>query len=705
MGAAVIPSSSPDRHGWGALLLTSLALLPAAAGPAVDAAYAAEAPRPNVLLVTIDTLRPDSLGWVAGANSTPTIDALATGAVAFPAAVAPAPLTLPAHTSLFSGLVPRRHGVRDNHQVVGVAPPLLAERLSAAGYHTAAFVSGFPLTAQFGLARGFATYDDHLSAGDGAWLERPADQTAAAVRAWLGEAPAPWFLWVHFYDPHFPYVPPPGMARPGRRGDYDGEVAWVDRQLGTILAALPPAAPGSRLTILAGDHGEALGGHGEGTHGFFIYDDTVLVPLLFSWPGRLAPRRSAAAARLVDVAPTVLDLLDLVPLPQSDGVSLAPLLTGASEDLPPAYIETLQPWYSYGWAPLSAVRHGAWKLIAAPTPELYDLARDPEESDNLFGHGHAQELELRRYLRAAESAPPAIGAGVSDPQALERLRALGYLGSTPESAEPPRTGLADPKDRLALRELLTGADEALRQGQLEHGVELLTRALAEEPGNRFAQARLGIALVELDRPQEAERALARALELAPEDPETRAAHAELLMRSGRSAEAVGEWMEVLRLQPERVAAWSNLGAALGLSGQAERAVAAYQRAAELEPETQDRWVRLAFAAFAAGQIPQAIEHLERAAGLGGEQDFTHAGALGLLLLRAGRSGEARTWLGRSRPPEAEFADARLALARLLLTRGDVEGARQALAEGLRLSPDLGQRAAADPDLRPLLEKR
>jgi len=283
---------------------------------------------------------------------------MAAQGVRFPAAVSPAPITLPSHTSIMTGYFPRRHGVRDNGQVVPAAPPTLAEAVQKAGYATAAFVSGFPLASQFGLDRGFGHYDDGFVRGSGQLLERPAEETTTAALAWVKAAREPWMLWVHYYDPHDPYDPPAKFRRSGPRGAYDGEVTYVDGAIGRLRANLPVAATASLLTVFAADHGESLGEHGENTHGYFIYDSTLLVPLVFHFPRRLAPREGKEA-RLVDVAPTILDLLGLPSLPATDGVSLVPTLEGREQEVPAAYLETQRPWISYGWSPLSAVRRSS----------------------------------------------------------------------------------------------------------------------------------------------------------------------------------------------------------------------------------------------------------------------------------------------------------------------------------------------------------
>jgi len=656
---------------------------------------------PDVLLLTIDTLRPDALGWVAGRNATPHLDALARSGVRFPAGVAPAPLTLPSHASMLTGLVPRRHGVRDNGQVLATGFPTLAEALHGAGYATAAFVSGFPLSRQFGIDRGFEHFDDALTAGEGAWLERPAADTVAAAAAWAARARSPWLLWVHLYEPHYPYEPPPRLRRPGPRGAYDGEAALADEAMGTLLRRLDGSSTRARLTLFAADHGESLGEHGEGTHGFFIYDSTLLVPVVVAWPGRIAPGESRAAIRLVDLAPTVLDLLGLPPWDGVDGASLVPLLAGRAQEPPPAYVETWQPWTSYGWSPLKGVRQGGWKLIVAPRPELYDLRADPGESRSLLDRARGKARELRAALAAAEARPAVASAAAAsvDPEAAARLRALGYAGAGGTS-EPP-AGLPDPKDRAALRDLLTEGDELLRAGRHAEALARFEQVLRAEPTNRFAAVRSGLALVALGDLARAVPSLERAVALDPAGPETRAALAEALDRAGRFADSVPHWRELARLQPRRAFAWSNLGAALGRSGRVEEAVAALRTAAELEPANPDRRIRLGFAELAAGRPAAAAAQLEKAAALTGPDRFPHVGALGVLLAQAGRPEEARPWLLRTPREDPDYAESRLALARLELAAGRRAAAASALREALAADPRLEGRIAADPELRGL----
>jgi arylsulfatase A-like enzyme/Flp pilus assembly protein TadD len=650
-----------------------------------------------VLLITLDTLRPDALGWVAGKNATPALDRLAAGGLRFSAAVSPVPLTFPSHVALLTGVLPRRMGIHDNGQTLGPEPETLAQALHARGYSTAAFVSGYPLARSFGLGRGFDAYDDRFTAGEGESLERLAPETTAAALAWLASARAPWFLWVHYYDPHYPYGPPAAFVGPGGRGPYDGEVAFADHAIGQLLAAAESRAGEPLLTVFAGDHAESLGDHGEGTHGFFVYDATVLVPLVFRLPGAIAPG-PGEGARLVDVAPTVLALAGVPPLPVSDGAAL-PRRNG--EPLA-AYVETYQPWLSYGWAPLRAVRSGRWKLIAAPRPELYDLAADPGEKENVFDGNRETARGLEAARRSFESLPRvARSDGTADAEAVAKLRSLGYVGAGGSVGEPPASGLRDPKDGGELREILTTADALLRSRRYSAAAAKFSEVLARDPTNRFALLRGGVALLEAGDAARAAALLARAVETSPEQPEARTALADALVRGGRPAEAVPHALEAARLQPQRPEAWARLGTALGRSGRLPDAVSAFERAVALAPGDPKLLARLAFAEHGAGRKADAVRDLERVAAA--ESDaFAYSGALGILLADLGRADAALPWLRRSRPGEGDFGSARLRLAQLEAERGNRNGARRALVEALSAMPELRDRARRDPRLSGLL---
>ncbi len=581
-----------------------------ACAPALGASPSAPArPRTSVLLVTIDTLRPDAVGWVAGRNETPVFDRLAREGFRFKGAVAPVPLTLPSHASILTGLLPLRHGIHDNGQLLPATIPTLAQHLAAHGYATGAFVSGYPLQRTFGLDRGFGTYDDTLPHGKEGWVERHAHETTTAALAWLKTARPPWFAWVHYYDPHDPYDPPRVFWRPGPRGAYDGEVTAVDSALGQLLDGLATLGSSDRLTVVTADHGEGLGEHEERTHGYFVYDSTVLVPLVFHGPGRVAAGESGLPARLIDVAPTVLEVLGLPPLTKPDGVSLVPTLRGQRQAPEPAYVETWLPWTYFGWSPLKALRHGGLKLIQAPKPELFDLAADPAERTNLIAQRSEQKSRLGTLLERVEAQGTAVAPGADD-EALERLRALGYVGVGGVRQAP--AGLPDPKDKVADREQLLEAEDLLRAGRQAEAVARFDAILARDPGSRFAALRSGVALLKAGDLERAVARLQKAVALGPHRAEARYALADALTRRGDPTRAAEQWAELARLQPRRFEAWFNLGLALIDAGRPADAATALTSALEITPHHPRGLLELARAQVRAGRRDAAAASLAEA---------------------------------------------------------------------------------------------
>src|SRR5262245_16219999 len=324
--------------------------------------------RPNVLLVTIATRRADRVGFYGySAAATPAIDALAGRGVRFETALVHAPLTGPSHASILTGQTPLGHGFRNNSGYVLMPQArTAAEDFRQAGYRTAAFVSGFPLDRRFGLDRGFDKYDDRLPKGNDRrrtpYVERFADATTDAVVNWLGappsaagQQPAPWFLWVHYYDPHAPYEPPGELAKRFERAPYDGEIAFADQQIGRLLRTLDERNETGRTVVLVtADHGESLGEHGKGTHGIFIYDATLRVPWVMAGPSIEAGRVSKTVARSIDVLPTLSDYAGLPQRTDIEGRSLKPAVQGHEMGEAPTYAESVYPEVELGWAPLHA---------------------------------------------------------------------------------------------------------------------------------------------------------------------------------------------------------------------------------------------------------------------------------------------------------------------------------------------------------------
>ena len=401
-----------------------------------------------MLLVTIDTLRADRVAVYGDAQArTPQLDALARGGVLFEHAYSPVPLTLPAHASILTGLLPPQHGVRGNGSfALGAAPRTLAEALRGKGLATGAFVGAFPLARRFGLDRGFDAYDDAFERAPGLHFEFPerrADRVVAAALAWLGRTPGPVFAWVHFYDPHAPYDPPEAF----READaYRGEVAFADAMLGRLLEAWE-RRPGPSLVAVTSDHGEAFGEHGEVSHGLFVYDTTLQVPLVLRGAGLASARRVAERVGIVDLAATLADLVGAERLP---GRSLKPFLvaggkagTGAET---PLYAETLAPRLDFGWSELRSWREHGLKYVEAPRRELYDLDSDPGEGTNLADtRGEAAgrlaaalAAELRR-LGGAESTRAPSRAGCCCFPTMAKRSASTAKRATASSSTTPRS--------------------------------------------------------------------------------------------------------------------------------------------------------------------------------------------------------------------------------------------------------------------------
>ena len=388
-------------------------------GPGRDLFRPKAAAALNVLLITLDTTRADHLGCYGyDLAKTPHLDEMARQGVRFARAYCPAPLTLPSHSSIMTGLLPATHGVRNNGHDLAVKWRTLAGILKEYGFATAAFVSSFSVDSRFGIGRGFDVYDDTFQPQaplKGANAERRAEETFARFSRWLDKASQErFFAWVHYYDPHLPYDPPSPYREgsPGR--PYDGEIAYMDHYVGAVLQALEAKGLSDKtLVVVAGDHGEGLGDKVETGHGIFLYEETLRVPLLFH-NAKIFPKPLIVegAVRLVDVAPTVLDVLGLgAAAAGMEGRSLLPWIKNRSWPGLEALVETFYPRENFGWSELVGLVSGRWKYIHAPRPELYDLANDPGEKTDLIGSSPSKADELRKrlekeLLRLAVPAPP-----------------------------------------------------------------------------------------------------------------------------------------------------------------------------------------------------------------------------------------------------------------------------------------------------------
>jgi arylsulfatase A-like enzyme len=411
----------------------------------------------GIVIISLDTTRADRLSVYGFMDATmPHLERLAREGTVFDQAISVAPLTLPAHCSLFTGLFPPAHGVRDNaDQPLASEQTTLAEILRGQGFRTGAFVGSIVLDEHRGLAQGFDHYSGVRVSEDRATAEAPqrrADEVVTDATRWLdGIAGSRFFLWAHLYDPHRPYDPPePFRSRYTDR--YVGELAFVDSQIGRLLEALDRRKLLDRtIVVVVADHGESLGDHGERDHGIFVYESVMRVPLIIRGPTVL-PGRIADVVRLVDVMPTVLDLLNLA-RPPTDGVSLVATMRGAPRQLDlEAYSESLYP-QRFGWSSLRSLRSGRYTLIDAPRPELYDLEQDPFEERNIYNERRDLAALLKQRLAALERSERArseVGdENVPSAELQQRLASLGYVGSRETPASPHADDLPDPKDCVA----------------------------------------------------------------------------------------------------------------------------------------------------------------------------------------------------------------------------------------------------------------
>ena len=580
-------------------------------------------PPRNIVLVTIDTLRADRLG----SGVSPELDALAAASVQFTTARTAVPLTLPAHTTLLTGQLPPAHGVRLNGQVLAADVPTLATALKGAGYRTAAFVGAYVLDRRFGLARGFDTYDDRVpraaSATDTLEAARPASAVVDGALAWLDSAPgSPFLLWVHLYDPHAPYQPPEPYRSRFAGQPYDGEVAYAGAEMGRLLARLDARGlTASTIVVLAGDHGEGLGDHGESTHGMLTYDSTLRVPLLVRAPS-LTPATVAVPVSLADVAVSLLQL-------SGARAVLPDASTRTLRDPDPkgeVYAETTYPAVA-GWHPLHVLAGATRKLIRAAGLEYYDLDADAVEATNIATRDTAGARVAVARLTPLMTVTRRAAAPSAD--ALAKLRALGYA-SGPSSAAP-KVSAANPAT--------TTADwTRFERAAADPTTELATLAAltaAHPDGYVFATSYAG-ALSKRGQPREAMRVLAAAVMRFPTEAALFHDLAVAARAAGEAAEAVRAEDAALALDGSNAAAHSGRGLLHADAGEPAAAAAAFTRAVEIDASNATYWANLGNARRALDDGAGAAAAFDRALAL----DPAHADAAngrGVMLVQGGRA--------------------------------------------------------------------
>jgi tetratricopeptide (TPR) repeat protein len=600
----------------------------------------------NVLLLTLDTTRADRIGSYGHAKArTPNLDAIARNGVRFANAYAPVPLTLPSHASILTGLTPLAHGVRNNGRyVLSYDKPTLAKILRDKGAATAAFVSSFSVDSRFGLDQGFDVYDDNFQEGSpfkALNAERKAEQVFLAFSNWLDRfGEERFFAWVHFFDPHLPYSPPSPYREDFAADLYDGEIAYMDFIVGEVMRKIRDRnLLAKTVIVVAGDHGEAFGEKGESGHGVFLYEMAVRIPLLMYAEGRLPNNRVVnTRVRLIDIVPTVLDLLGMEAPAGVQGRSLLPFIQNKVRKDQDVYLETVYPRENFGWAPLTGLISGKWKFVLAPKPELYDLADDPAEEKNRVPESGGTVTELKGRLAAlvqsagatAEAAPREFSA---DEKA--RLRSLGYI----DYSEPGAKGEADPKDKIEEIGMVQDAEKADFEGRFDVAASLHEKMLALRP--RAASSYINLALAQARRKnfEAAVATLKRGLDALPGDELliSRLGYTYLVMN--RLSDAMAVMSELLKTNPRSIEALSAVAVILDGSGKKAEARDYFESALSVEPE--NKFLRMAYAGnlVSSGFLAEAIALYEKLV-LDFPQDTAIYRALGIAYGIGGNFDEA-----------------------------------------------------------------
>lgn len=692
----------------------------------------------NLLLITLDTTRADRLGCYGyKPAATPALDALAARGVLFENALAQVPLTLPSHCSILTGRYPREHGVRDNGaNALGPSHPTLAGIFKEHGYKTGAFVSTFVLDSRFGLERGFDTYSDDM--GETGYKiqplewQQPANTISDRALAWLeAEKKNPFFCWVHYYDPHQPYVPPQHVMKPELE-PYDGELAFVDTQVKRIMDWLQASKLTERtLVVVVGDHGEAFGEHGESGHSHFVYNENLHVPMFFAHPTVIpSGKRVPAITEALDVFPTVLGLFGFKSPEGLMSRSLTAGLAGGKLEDAVAYAESLFVFNSFGWAEQRALTTTRWKYVSSVKPQLFDRIADPRERESVLASQPKVGAKLLADLKARyESMPPGQAAVAElDQAARTALQGLGYVGggSTKSKDEFLTEGLPDPKDHLELiqkfkvvQTIMESADSPLKTAL---ALPLLQSIVEESPNSRGFQFMLGVhslqagqhlqavdafraaialdpegtspqnaqalglmadTLLRLNRSEEALKHYALAVEVDDLNPDLHFRYAQLLRRAGRPDEAFPHYERALKLFPAYAAARAGYATALKQAGRLEEAtrqldqsMAELKKAIERTPDDADVHYWLADVYVQAGRGSDAIIHFREAHRLKPTRKDVLLDFSALLEAR-GEIKEAEELLRKATAMEEVAAEAHEALGALYGRQGrPVEGVEQ-----------------------------
>jgi choline-sulfatase len=668
--------------GWTLFFVLSVS---SASGACRGTNTAPPATRPDIVLVTIDTLRADRVRR----DLMPTVDALGSRGVRFLNARTAVPLTLPSHVTIMTGALPPQHGVRENGRAFKGQPAPLGRVLHDAGYSTAAFVGAYVLDRRFGLADGFDVYDDRIPRDPAAIArleaERRGTEVMNAVLAWLLTARRPFFLWVHLYDPHAPYDPPAEfLARAGGK-PYDGEVAYADAQVARLMDALTSRGlADTSFIVVAGDHGEGLGEHDEGTHGMLAYDSTLRVPLIVVTP-LLKPEAVEAPVSLSNLAPSILRRIGL-----GDRVASAAAgtdLFARSASARDVYAETMYP-RSAGWHPIAALIGEQWKLVQSSEVELYNVTADPGETRNLAGELPAIVQGMTKRLGELQRTSEVKPDPVVSPEAAERLRALGYVSGASTSTPDPNA--PNPAKVIDAWRRFESALELVSAGRARESLAPLKALSTQFRSASVFQSTYARALMESGRAAESLAVFRAAVARWPADASLYHELAVAARAAGQGAEALRAEQAALALDASSAAALNGLGLLHADAGRAADAVAAFERAAKGDPSNTSYWTNLGNARRELQDFTGAEAAYRRAL----EADPSYpdaANGLGVLLVQQGKPADAIPWFERALQRSSDFYEARLNLGIAYQQTGNSEKARAVYRDLLASAPPRFQR--------------
>ena len=666
--------------------------------------------KPNVILLTLDTLRADHLACYGYSDvRTPNIDSLARRGVLFEQAVTNSPLTLPAHCSILTGMYPTYHGVRINgNTALNDEQMTIAEVLSAQDYQCGAFIGAFVLDGRWGLKQGFQHYDDHFDLKkykhiDLGAVQRPGNEVIDAALDWLDEQKStPFFAWIHLYDPHTPYEPPePYLSEYGPRGLaglYDGEIAFMDEQIGRCLSWLENnGLDESTILILVGDHGEGLGSHGEGTHGYFIYDYAIHVPLIIVTPFEvLGGVRVSSQVRVVDIFPTLMEIAAVTPPAETHGRSLLPLMfQPQKEEDGFAYAESMSPNLQFGWSSLHSLRTTQYKYIDTPKAELFDLTRDPGEQTNLLQQypDIAREMKdtLDRLMEETSRGAPTPQAANLDKETIEKLSALGYIGApvATKKASGEAGPLADPKDKFPVFQAITAAGAMVLEQKYSEAVVKLESALQEEPMIPQALLVLSACYVELGRTEEAKAKLDLLLKENPENIPALISMANILLEERKDEDVIALCKQALSLDERNSQAQMLIGEIYLGQLKYSEALPYLEKGVDIQPKVTRSRLTLGACLLGFKQYDRAEKELKQVVQEAPKYPLALFN-LGLLYEETGRLEEARAAYTEEVANYPGEFKARFNLGKLLFKLGDRPGSLAQMREVVKITPKLAE---------------